>query len=416
MIETKALPWWSFLWLAALILVAAPLYAQPDPRQMSGIPRPVDDLPSGSVSVRVIRGAMTNNIANQTVELLVGTEVQTTKTDAQGRAQFDKLPPGATLKARADVDGEHLESQAFPAPGQGGIRLLLVASGGTDAGTPPGPPAVAGTVAIGGQSRIIVQPGEELITVYYLLEIVNASPAPVNPSTPFVFDMPAGATRTSLMQGSTALATVTGQRVQLNGPFPPGSSLVNIGSEIPVSGGAIDLEQRFPAALSDFAVIVKKVGDTKVASPQITEQREVPAEGELFIAGAGAPVAAGQPLKLSLTGMPHHSTTPRVVALVMAVAILILGVWAGTRPRNDSASLAAERKRLIARREKLLSELVRIERDQRANNSLDGGRYAARRDEILASLEHVYGALDADADTTPGDPRPESGNAAGAVA
>ena len=28
----------------------------PDPKQMSGIPRPVDDLPTGSVSVRLIRG------------------------------------------------------------------------------------------------------------------------------------------------------------------------------------------------------------------------------------------------------------------------------------------------------------------------------------------------------------------------
>ena len=57
-----------------------------------------------------------------------------------------------------------------------------------------------------------------------------------------------------------------------------------------------NLEQRFPAALDEFAVIVKKVGDTKLASPQITEQREVPAQGEMFIAGAGTPVAAGQPL------------------------------------------------------------------------------------------------------------------------
>src|SRR5207244_9131887 len=118
-------PWWSFFVAAALIALGAPLNAQPDPRQMAGIPRPVDDLPNGSVSVRVIRGGFTNNVPNQTVELHVGSDVLKTKTDAEGRAQFDKLPAGQMAKAVADIDGEHLESQQFPAPAQGGIRLVL---------------------------------------------------------------------------------------------------------------------------------------------------------------------------------------------------------------------------------------------------------------------------------------------------
>src|ERR1700681_3708694 len=97
----------------------------PDPRQMSGIPRPVDDLPARSVSVRLIRGDLSNNIANQPVDLQVSVKVQPVKTADAGRAQFDGLPPGATLKAVSVVDGERLESQEFPAPAQGGGRLLL---------------------------------------------------------------------------------------------------------------------------------------------------------------------------------------------------------------------------------------------------------------------------------------------------
>src|SRR5262245_50368899 len=57
------------------LFAAAPVLAQfqmPDPKQMSGIPRPVDDLPSGSVSVRLIRGELSNNIANHPVELHIG--------------------------------------------------------------------------------------------------------------------------------------------------------------------------------------------------------------------------------------------------------------------------------------------------------------------------------------------------------
>src|SRR6185436_8633232 len=99
----------------------------PDPRQMAGIPRPVTDLPDGAVSVRLIRGQLSNNIPDFPVELHVGSEVRTARTDEAGRAEFTGLPAGQTLKAVAVVDGERLESEAFPAPARGGIRLLLVA-------------------------------------------------------------------------------------------------------------------------------------------------------------------------------------------------------------------------------------------------------------------------------------------------
>src|SRR5262249_47268770 len=104
-------PLWCGVFL--LLLSGAVAHAQfqmPDPKQMSGIPRPVDDLPAGSISVRLIRGSLSNNITGHPVELHVGANVQTVKTDDAGRAQFDKVPAGTTVKASADVDGEHLES------------------------------------------------------------------------------------------------------------------------------------------------------------------------------------------------------------------------------------------------------------------------------------------------------------------
>src|SRR5262245_41850766 len=96
------------------VLCAARVYGQiamPDPRAMSGIPRPVTDLPDGSISVRVIRGELSNNIPNQPVQLRAGDKVLTAKTDEAGRAQFDKVTAGATVKASTDVGSEHLESQ-----------------------------------------------------------------------------------------------------------------------------------------------------------------------------------------------------------------------------------------------------------------------------------------------------------------
>jgi hypothetical protein len=73
-------------------------------------------------------------------------------------------------------------------------------------------------------------------------------------------------------------------------------------------------------------------------------------------------------------------------------------MWAATRP-EDRTARAAERKRLLARRDKLFGELVRLEADHRSGRA-GGARYTARREELVAALEHIYGALDCD-DTTP---------------
>ena len=65
----------------------------PDPKEMSGIPRPVPvgDLPNRTVSVRLIRGALSNNIAGHPVDLLIDGTPRTVKTDENGRAEFGPL-------------------------------------------------------------------------------------------------------------------------------------------------------------------------------------------------------------------------------------------------------------------------------------------------------------------------------------
>ena len=377
----------------------------PDPKQMSGIPRPVDDLPKGSISVRLIRGALSNNISGHPVDLNIGGKVTTVKTDEAGRAQFDAVPPGATVKATTDVDGEHLESQEFVAPAQGGIRLMLVATDPTKAAAP----ATTGTVVIGPQSRIVIQPREEAADIYFLLDISNAASGPVNTAMPFGFDMPPDAKGCGIMQGSSPQASIAGTRVSVALPFAPGSTFVQVACEVPAATGSVDLEQRFPAPLEQLAVVVKKVGDMTLRSPQIKEQRELPADGEIFIAATGGAVAAGQPLELSVDGIPHHSPAPRRIALALVVAIAIAGAFAASGRVEDAPAKAAERKRLLARRDKLFGELVRLEQDHR-NARVDDRRYATRRAEIVTALEQIYGALDGD-DTGP-EPADRAGLAA----
>ena len=377
-------------------------FAMPDPKEMSGIPRPVEDLPNGAISVRLIRGSLSNNVVDHPVKLIAGGKELTVKTDEAGRAQFNDVPPGSTVKAVADVDGEHLESREFPAPTRGGIRLMLVA---TDKSRPAAPaaPAVNGTVTIGNQSRIVIQPNDENIEFYYLLDVSNTSTNPVNPPAPFVIGLPKGAAGTTIMEGSSPQAKAKGSTVVVEGPFPPGHTFVQAAYMLPGEGGTVDIAQKFPAALEQLTVVVKKVGDTTLRSPQLTSQREMPADNEVFIAAQGGELRAGQPLELTVSGFPHQASTPRLVALTLALLIALVGVWAATRPAPDAGAAAAERKRLIARREKLFADLVRLENDRRSGR-VDDRRYGTRREELVAALEQVYSALDShDAGPGPAD-------------
>jgi hypothetical protein len=386
------------------VLCGARVFAQvqmPDPKQMSGIPRPDGQMAPGTVTVRLVRGDLSNNITGHPVELHVGDKVQTVNTDDQGRAEFTGLTPGTTATAVAVVDGERLESQAFPVQPQGGVRLMLVATDkekerqkAEEAKLPP----IAGQVVIAGDSRIVMEPGEATISVFYILEIMNTARAPVNPTTPFLFDVPKAAVSTTVLQGSSPLASSTGNHIRVGGPFPSGKTTVQIGLDLPLSDGAVSFSQAFPATLESFAVVAKKAGDMKLSSPQIQQQQDTAVEGTPVIIGAGGTLPAGQPFSLSVTGLPHHSSMPRRVALTLAVVVILAGVWASTR-RPDPGARASERKRLIARREKLFQDLLRLENDQR-RGKIDGRRFSVRREELLASLEQVYGALDSD-DLTP---------------
>jgi hypothetical protein len=377
-------------------------FQMPDPKQMSGIPRPVTDLPDGTVSVRLIRGDFSNNITDFPVEMQIGGRVRTARTDESGRAEFKNLPPGETVKVVAVVDGERLESEAFPAPGQGGIRLMLVATDKSKRPeTEPGAPPVAGQVVLGSQSRIIIEPGDEKVTLYYLLDIVNNARVPVNPPAAFAFDMPAGAVGTGLLQGSSPKASVDGPSVRVEGPFAPGRTLVQVACELPVGSASLSVTQRFPAAFEQLAVIVKKLGDTKLASPQLPSQQEMTASGETFIAASGGAVTAGQAVELTLTNLPHHSAMPRWIALSLAGLIVISGMWFSGQGEGQELQ-AAEHKRLIGRRDKLFNELVRLEHDRKGSR-VSQARYETRRQELVSALEQVYGALDR-GDIDPRDP------------
>lgn len=108
----------------------------------------------------------------------------------------------------------------------------------------------------------------------------------------------------------------------------------------------------------------------------------------------GSQLPAGSTVALNITGLPHHTPIPRRVALALAIGVMTAAVWASVKQPSRTAN-ASRLKQLTGKREKIFSELVRLEQ-QRRNGGIDAARYAERRPALIAQLERVYRDLDAE--------------------
>ena len=370
----------------------------PDPALIHGRAIPASELPDGTVTVRVVREAIGNNIVGQEVRVTAGGAVRTAVTDDQGRAEFTDLPVGSDARAESTVDGEPLVSEPFTVPTSGGLRVILVAGleeaaarAQEEAAAAAAAPPVQGVVVLGPNSRLFIEFRDDTLQFFYLLDILNNARARVDIGGPLIIDLPTGAGGAAVLQGSSPTVTVSGDRITVTGPFASGVTSVQVGFQLRHDRSDLTVQQTWPAPLEQLSVAVQKVGTLSISSPQFSTVGEVNSEtGTPFLLANGPAMAAGSTLTLQLSNLPVHSRTPRLVALGLAGAIIGLGVWwaIGARPAPREP-----RPRLIERRSVLLAELAVLEKQLRSGEpSLPADE--ARRQRILAELERVYGELD----------------------
>ncbi len=393
-------PWRQAFAIAAILgLLTVPAFAQmatPDPSAMAGLPLPAGDVPDASVTVRVLRERMGNNISGQLVTLRVGTESRTATTDAQGRAQFSALPAGASVQASTTVDGEVLTSQEFPVPVRGGIRVALISgiqkaadAEKAAAAAAAKEPARPGVVEFGSESRLIFEFQNDTLTVFYLLEVVNSARTPIDIGGPILMELPTGASGVSMMPGSSPTASVSGDILTITGPFAPGKTSAQVGFSLPQVGAASTIQQKWPIALAQLFVAAEKVGAMQMSSPQLTDTREMTSDGQQFIMGTGGRINAGETVSVNLSSMPAQSRWPRNVALGAAALVFAVGLWMAVSPQ---AARAAEGAKLETRRERLLSEVVALERKRRQKPLAAADEMRLQR--LTSDLEKVMAALD----------------------
>ena len=206
--------------------------------------------------------------------------------------------------------------------------------------------------------------------------------------------MPAGALSSTVLAGAPQAVSL-GDHVTITGPFASGQTAVQIAFRLPVSSGDVTFEQTLPLAVPSLAVLMKKVGDISLTSPQLpnVQERRVRRGAIHPRAGAGDTgrraacdnglgAAAPQPLAAAdcADARDRHARRRFLGGAAPAIA---------RRPTPRAS------KQLNGKREKIFSELVRLEQQRRAG-SIDAAKYAERRPALVAQLERVYRDLDAE--------------------
>jgi len=178
----------------------------------------------------------------------------------------------------------------------------------------------------------------------------------------------------------------------VDGPFAPGTTLLQFGYTLPFAGADMSIRQTMPVQLTNLAAAVQTNGAMRMSSPQIAQQRQMAANGQSYIVAQGPAVPAGGVVTLNLSGLPHAPTWPRNVTLALASAVLLWGVWAAVR-RPRVAAVVPQRNALEQQRERLFSSLMALDAQHRSGE-VDNERYTEVRQELMASLSRVYVELD----------------------
>ena len=247
---------------------------------------------------------------------------------------------------------------------------------------------MTGQVALGGETRIVLEPGDEVVDVYYLLDIVNnAQHAGHARHAVPLRHAGRGAGHDAhgrlVAAGEDQRSTRDRQRTR----FRPDARRSRWRASSRSASASLDIVQTFPVTLERLAVLVKKVGDTKLASAQIERQQDIPNEGQVIIGAMGGAVAAGQPI---VADAPQSAAPQPGAAVDCAVA---------GRPR--SCSPASGPRRVPKTRPRAKASASGSSRAARScspnwcgsNTISASGRvdrapiYASRREDLVTSLE-----------------------------
>jgi hypothetical protein len=137
------------------VCVAQPALAQI--AEAMGLPLPVADLPTGTVTARIIAGDP--SVAVQIdVSFVINGAARTVTTGSDGRARVDGLTAGASVVVTVAGEQGPISSQPFQVPPRGGIRLMLSTRPLGAPSAAPGAPGMGAGMAMPAPREMAGQP------------------------------------------------------------------------------------------------------------------------------------------------------------------------------------------------------------------------------------------------------------------
>jgi hypothetical protein len=287
------------------------------------------------------------------------------------QAMFDVPgPQGQVVYAECEDRGQHYRSMPFQLLDGAGTKVTIYVF-----------PRVLFRFQLDGD------PEDEKFAVRGKFEVTNYSWAPYRGGPDgLLVPMPHGFTGAILADSDQAeVAVAPGEGYRIIRPIPPGGRPFRAAFFLPVDAGRAAWALDLPLGAFESELVIKQTpGMTLQTPPSVRAESRTAPQGTFYILGP-ITIKKGQSMAMAIDGLP---SVPQWRAWVQGiVGVLVVGVMlaglalalAARRRPAEAAEVEAE-----ARRQRLLDELVELERSGASANP-------RRREQLLAELEQLWG-------------------------
>ncbi|MGE0397848.1 MAG: hypothetical protein AB7T06_14090 [Kofleriaceae bacterium] len=407
----------------------------PDPQQIRGgasyTAKP--DMPAGTVEVSVVGGMgnATDPMKDVAIQLIVPEEAQTPivgaagVTDATGKVRVAvpadfKLPEQGVV-AKVTINGKDMYSSAMDLSATGG--LLELSANWAKTGKPevlldaPAGRVVYAETQMSGvtfrslpfetlpgagmAANIYIYPRtlfsfdthsfveDQLLAVQGTFEVTNYSWAPYKASPDgLLIELPKGYKGAVIApQDQKEVAVATGEGFRIMRPIPPGGRKFRAGFSMPIENGTVSWKFDLPMGSWNSTMRIRQTPGMSVKLPTgLTGSTQMATTGEPWFIIENITIERKLPFVMTISGFPAEAQwkvwAPRIVGIV--VLMLILGGLAYALSLRGREPVAAE---TSARREKLMTELVELEK-----RGIETSKDRNRREQLIDELERTWGS------------------------
>jgi hypothetical protein len=293
--------------------------------------------------------------------------------NAQLQALLDAGHQGQVVYAECQDRGQHYRSMPFQLLDAAGVKVTILVY-----------PRVMFEFDLEGL------PEDEKFRVSGRFEVTNVSWAPYRGGPDgLIVPMPHGFTGAALADSDQAdVAIVPGVGYKIIRPLPPLGRAFQAGFYLPVDAGRAEWALDLPLGAFQSRLAILKTPGVTLQLPQNVQVETRPVSGGEVAYLGPITIRPGLSMVMAIDGLPSHPlwrAWVQGIVGVLVVGVMLAGLALALVARRRPAQAATAEAEAEARRQRLLDELVELER---AGAGVANPR---RREQVLAELEQLWG-------------------------